>query len=418
MKNYAGPEKLIELKKQYLFPNAMHFYKNPPQLVRGEMQYLYDSNGKKYLDFFAGVSVMNCGHCNPVIVDATINQLKTLQHTTIIYLTEPMLRLAEKMADVLPGDLKRTFFCTSGSEANEGALLLARLHTNRKKFLTLEHSLHGRTHLTMSATNIPMWRIDPFMSDDCVCIPSFYDSNKELDQSARESLDALETILENNPEDFAALIAEPIQGNGGILTPPKWYFQEMKSLLEKYGVLFIADEVQTGYARTGKMFAIENFDIVPDILTSAKALGNGLPISTFSSNDSIANAFNKPSASTLGGNLVSSATAIAVLDYMKENNLCSKAKTLGNKLLDGLLKLKNKYDFIKDVRGYGLMLGMELNNDKTDDILEMLLERGIILGKNGLNRNVLAFQPPLVIEESDVDFLLENLEFVFSNLVY
>lgn len=176
--------------------------------------------------------------------------------------------------------------------------------------------------------------------------------------------------------------------------------------------------MQTGYARTGKMFAIENFDIVPDILTSAKALGNGLPISTFSSNDRIANAFNKPSASTLGGNLVSSATAIAVLDYMKENNLCSKAKTLGNKLLDGLLKLKNKYDFIKDVRGYGLMLGMELNNDKTDDILEMLLERGIILGKNGLNRNVLAFQPPLVIEESDIDFLLENLEFVFSNLVY
>lgn len=422
MKTYIGPEKIIEKKKEFLFPCSHHFYKAPPQIVKGEMQYLYDSKGKSYLDFFAGVSVMNCGHCNPEILEETIGQMKILQHTTSIYLTESIVNLAEKLSSILPGDINHSFFCCTGSEANEGALLLARLYTGREEFLSLEGSLHGRTNLTMNTTAIPMWRADPYPSDAVSFIPNTYSKDRDIEKAAIQSIEALESIIETKGgENFAALIAEPIQGNGGIITPPKWYFKKVKTILERHGILLIIDEVQTGFARTGKMFAIENYEVVPDIITVAKALGNGMPISAFCSNSKIAKSFTKPSASTLGGNPVSSSTAIAVLDYIKKNNLCSNAETLGNKLKSGLKALQEKYSIIHDVRGIGLMLGAELidNNGEpasveTDFILEMLKDRGILLGKNGLGRNVLAFQPPLVITEADVDFLLDELDEVLG----
>lgn len=422
MKTYIGPEKIIEKKKEFLFPCSQHFYKNPPQIVKGEMQYLFDSEGKKYLDFFAGVSVMNCGHCNPQILEATIDQLKTLQHTTTIYLTEPIVALAEKLSNVLPGDIKHSFFCCTGSEANEGALLLARLYTGRKGFISLGGSLHGRTYLTMSTTEIPMWRADPYLADCINFIPNTYSKDGNVEAAALRSLEAIEkTIAAKGPDKIAALIAEPIQGNGGIITPPKWYFKKLKALLEKHGILLIIDEVQTGFARTGKMFAIENYEVVPDIITVAKALGNGIPIAAFCTNSKIAASFTKPSASTLGGNPVSSSTAMAVLDYIEENNLCEASKRLGNKLMSGLIKLQNKYSIIHDVRGIGLMLGAELlkengepASEEADFILEKLKDKGIILGKNGLGRNVLAFQPPLVISDEDIDFLLAELDIVLS----
>ncbi len=422
MKTYIGPEKIIEKKKEFFFPCSHHFYKMPPQIVKGEMQYLYDSKGKCYLDFFAGVSVMNCGHCNPEILNETISQMKLLQHTTSIYLTESVVNLAEKLSGILPGDINHSFFCCSGSEANEGALLLARLYTGRKEFLSLRGSLHGRTNLTMNTTAIPMWRADPYTSDTVSFIPNTYSKDRDVEKAALQSIEALERIIETKGgEKFAALIAEPIQGNGGIITPPKWYFKKIKEILEKHGILLIIDEVQTGFARTGKMFAIENYEVVPDIITMAKALGNGIPISAFCSNSKIAKSFTKPSASTLGGNPVSSSTAIAVLDYIEKNDLCSKAKLLGNKLKSGLKALQKKHSIIHDVRGIGLMLGAELLDDngepasvEIDFILEMLKDRGILLGKNGLGRNVLAFQPPLVITESDIDFLLDELDEVLG----
>lgn len=424
MENYLGPEKIIEKKKEFLYPCAQHFYKNPPQLVKGEMQYLYDSEGKKYLDFYAGVSVMNCGHCNREILDAAISQMKTLQHTTTIYLTQPIVDLAEKLSEVLPGNIKRSFFCCTGSEANEGALLLARLHTGKKGFIALENGLHGRTHLTMSGTAIPMWRADPFLDNCFTFVPNGYSSCKDPDEAAAESLSAIESVIESKgAENFAALIAEPIQGNGGIITPPRWYFKSLKELLEKHNILLIIDEVQTGFARTGKMFAIEHYDIVPDIITVAKALGNGIPISAFCTNDNIAASFAKPSASTLGGNPVSAAAAIAVLNYIKANNLCKRAQELGEKLKGALLELKDKYPIIKAVRGIGLMLGAELSKaggepavEETDFILEALKNRGILIGKNGLSRNVLAFQPPLVITEYDINSLVKELDEVFSKV--
>nr|MBK5234738.1 aspartate aminotransferase family protein [Clostridium sp.] len=419
-----GPEKIINKKKEFLFPCSQHFYKSPPQIVKGKMQYLFDSEGKKYLDFYAGVSVINCGHCNPEILSATIDQMKTLQHTSIIYLTEPIVNLAEKLSYVLPGDIKHSFFCCTGSEANEGALLLARLYTGKNEFISLNNSLHGRTYLTMSATEIPMWRADPMLSDCVTFVPNAYSRNKTLEKAAIESLDAIENAIASKGADkIAAFIAEPIQGNGGIITPPLWYFKKLKTILEKNGILLIIDEVQTGFARTGKMFAIEHYDVVPDIITVAKALGNGIPISAFCTNDKIAAAFTKASASTLGGNPVAASTAIAVLDYIEKNNLCSNSETLGKKLKEGLHKLKEKYPIIYDVRGIGLMLGVELINgngepalEETDIILEILKDEGILLGKNGSGRNVLAFQPPLVITETDVAFVLDKLNLALSKL--
>ena len=424
MSNYIGPEKIIQKKKEFLFPCSQHFYKCPPQITKGNMQYLLDSEGKKYLDFFAGVSVINCGHCNPEILNATIEQLKTLQHTSIIYLTEPIVNLAEKLSYVLPGDIKHSFFCCTGSEANEGALLLARLYTGRNEFISLNNSLHGRTYLTMSATAIPMWRTDPVPAECITFVPNAYNKDKTLESAAIESLEAIEKVIETRGADkIAALIAEPIQGNGGIISPPLWYFKKLKTLLEKHGILLIIDEVQTGFARTGKMFAIEHYDTVPDIITVAKALGNGIPISAFCTNDKIAAAFTKASASTLGGNPVAASTAIAVLDYIEKNNLCIKAENLGIRLKNGLLKLQKKYPIIHDVRGIGLMLGAELLKEngepaweETDIILELLKDDGILLGKNGLGRNVLAFQPPLVITENDVDLVLDKLNSALNKL--
>jgi 4-aminobutyrate aminotransferase-like enzyme len=424
LSNYIGPEKIIQKKKEFLFPCAQHFYKKPPQIVRGEMQYLFDCEGKKYLDFYAGVSVINCGHCNPEILSATIEQMKTLQHTSTIYLTEPIVNLAQRLSHVLPGDIKHSFFCCTGSEANEGALLLARLYTGKNEFISLNNSLHGRTYLTMSATEIPMWRADPMLSDCVTFVPNAYSKNKTLEKAAIESLEAIENAIASKGADkIAAFIAEPIQGNGGIITPPQWYFKKLKTILEKNGILLIIDEVQTGFARTGKMFAIEHYDVVPDIITVAKALGNGIPISAFCTNDKIAAAFTKASASTLGGNPVAASTAIAVLDYIEKNNLCSNSETLGEKLKAGLLNLKEKYPIIYDVRGIGLMLGAELINvngepawEETDIILEILKDEGILLGKNGCGRNVLAFQPPLVITETDVAFVLDKFNLALSKL--
>ncbi len=405
-------KEVIQQREEYLMPCLGYFYQDPPVFVKGEMQYLYDSNGKKYLDFFAGVSVMNCGHSNPEIIDRVIDQLKTLQHVTNVYLTEPIVRLAKRLSEVLPGDLNNSFFCMSGSEANEGAMLLARIYTGKKKFIALKNSLHGRTNLTMSATDIPMWRADPFLPEDIYFVSS----------RPEETVSEIEAILKED-SDIAAFICEPIQGNGGILTPPDGFFKEIRSLLEKYGVLFICDEVQTGFARTGRTFAIEHYGVVPDILTMSKALGNGIAIAAFSTTKEIAARFTSPSASTLGGNPVACSAALAVLDYIENHHLCQRAQELGALLYDKLIQLKDKYPIIKEVRGKGLMLGMELEDmegrplpNQTDQILEFLKDEGIILGKNGRYRNVLAFQPPLVINEEDIEFLTEELDKALDKL--
>ncbi len=423
---YIGAQKIIDKKREYIMPCLGHFYADPPQFVRGDMQYLFDANGKKYLDCYAGVSVINCGHCNPFITERMIEQIKTLQHVCNIYLTENFVNLAE----VTPGDLQKSFFCSTGTEANEGALLLASIYTKSSEFIALQSGLHGRTKLTMSLTGIGMWRTDPNPVGGINFAPNPYCYRCPLGK-CRETCDLacadkVETIIQTATSGRpAALIAESIQGNAGIVVPPKNYFKRVKEILNKYGALLIVDEVQTGFARTGKMFAIENFDVTPDIMSVAKALGNGQPISAFISTKKIADTYTRPGASTLGGNPVSSTAGLAVLDYIAEKNLMDNAKARGEQLMRGLKLLQKKFPIIGDVRGLGLMVGAEfVHADKSpafkelDALLEALKNLGFIVGKNGVGRNVLAFQPPLVITAQDIDDVLNAIEIILERNNY
>lgn len=426
--NHLGPQTIIQKKKDYIMPCLGHFYQEPMQLVRGSMQYLYDSTGKQYLDCFAGVSVINCGHCNPAITDRICEQVKTLQHVCNIYLTDPFVRLAERLAEVTPGDLKKSFFCSTGTEANEGAALLATVATDNSEFISLRNGLHGRTKLTMSMTGISMWRTDPNPVGGINFAPNAYCYRCPLGKRPGECdyacANAIEDIIKTNTSGrVAAMIAEPIQGNAGIVTPPAGYFKRVKEILDQYGILLIIDEVQTGFCRTGKMFAIENYDVAPDIMTMAKALGNGTPISAFIATEKVANTYTKPGASTLGGNPVSSTAALATLDYLIDNDLAGNARARGAQLKAGLSELQKKYPIIGDIRGIGLMVGAELvHKDKSpaaeevDFILEEMKNRGFIVGKNGVARNVLAFQPPLVITEQNINDLLDALDLVLAQL--
>ncbi|WNS41761.1 aspartate aminotransferase family protein [Paenibacillus sp. MMS20-IR301] len=422
--NYIGREAVAAKRKQYFYPCTAHFYRDAPQIVRGSMQYVYDEKGKEYTDFFAGVSVVACGHCNPAITSRTIAQLQQLQHTSTVYLTQPNVDLAERLEELLPGALRRTFFVNSGSEANEGALLLARMHTGRKGFIALEAGLHGRTNLTMSVTGLQMWRTDAYLDEDVTFIERPYHPEMTLEEAAARSIAGLKAVLAEKGDSIAAMIVEPIQGNGGMIMPALSYFREVKALLEEYGVLLIDDEIQTGYGRTGAMFAMEHFGVVPDIISMAKALGNGVPVAAFATTDEIAASLNKPSASTFGGNPVSAATALAVLDYIQSERLPERAAELGGRLKQGLLLLQERYPaLITDVRGTGFMLGAELTGsgavsaaELTDLVLEEVKDRGFLIGKNGIGRNVLAFQPPLVVTADNVDALLAALDEVLSRL--
>ncbi|WP_411552832.1 aspartate aminotransferase family protein [Paenibacillus lautus] len=422
---HIGPEAVVAKRRRYGYPCTAHFYSEPPQIVSGKLHNLYGHDGKAYVDFFSGVSVVACGHCNEAITARTIEQLQTLQHTSTIYLTQPMVDLAERLANgVLPGNLKRTFFVNSGSEANEGALLAARLHTKRRSFLALEYGLHGRTFLTMNVTGIPMWRTDDFLDQEVTTfIPRPYDPGMDQEAAARRSLDALANVLAEKGDTIAAMIVEPIQGNGGMIVPPDWYFRELKAMLEEHGILLIADEIQTGCGRTGRMFAIEHYGIVPDILTMAKALGNGVPIGAFCTTDEIAASLNRPSASTFGGNPVSSATALAVLDYIEQEGLVERSLRVGGRLIEGLRELQGRYELIADVRGKGFMAGAEIRGATdeesaawTDIILERMKDEGFIIGKNGVGRNVLAFQPAMIIPEEEIEAMLRALDQVLAGL--
>lgn len=421
MKAYIGPDEILRKKQEYLIPCVYHFYRQPMQLVKGEMQYLYDNNGKKYLDCFAGVSVVNCGHCNPQITKAICEQVTTLQHTTTIYLTQNIVNLAERLAEVTPGQLKKSFFCSSGTEANEGAALLASIFTGRHEFISLRQALHGRTKLTMSLTGLSFWRTDTTPVGGISFAPNAYcyrcPLSKQYPECDLACANEVETVIKTATSgQVAAMFAETIQGNGGMITPPPGYFKRIKEILDSYGILLIIDEVQTGFGRTGKMFAIEHYDVVPDIMTVAKALANGTPVGAFITRDEIADKYTRPGASTLGGNPVTAAAAMATLDVITTNDLPAKAAELGDHLKSGLARLQEKHPIIGDIRGLGLMLGAELVNpdnspaiEKTDIILEKMKDRGFLIGKNGPNRNVLAFQPPLIVSKNDLDSLLDNL---------
>jgi 4-aminobutyrate aminotransferase/4-aminobutyrate aminotransferase/(S)-3-amino-2-methylpropionate transaminase len=394
-------DQLLALKRDFLVPCVYHFYQRPPVLVRGEGAHLYDDRGRRYLDCYSGVSVMNAGHGNAEIIDAAIDQLRKLQHATTIYLTEPMLLLARAIAELAPPPLRRTFFCASGSEANEGALLLASLATGRRECIYLRAGLHGRTKWAMSVTGLDMWRTDPEPLVTAHAIPGPCDA---------DSLPTLERLLRRGT--IAAVIAEPIQGNGGIVVPPDHYWPQLRRLCTQHGTLLIADEIQTAWNRTGRWFATQHWQVVPDIVTVAKALGNGFPIAAYITSDSVAAHYTRPGASTFGGNLVSCRAALATLAYHQRHDLGARSTRLGNRLVERLRGVQRRRPAIRDVRGFGLMVGVELyeRDGLTDAVLERMKDAGFLLGKTGPGRSVLTLMPPLIVDETDLDALALELD--------
>lgn len=419
----SDAQTLLDLKGRHLLPCLGHFYRNPPVLVRGTGAYLFDRDGRRYLDAYAGVTVMNCGHANPAIVEPAIAQIRALQHTTSIYLAEPMYRLAERLLAFLGPPLARLFFVNSGSEANDGALVLARLHTGRRRFLTLNGGLHGRTALTMAATGIPMWRTVTDLVPDSLRAPRPHCARCELGlrfgSCAFACVERVRALLREQP-DTAAMIVEPIQGNGGIVVPPPGYLARLRDVLHEAGALLILDEVQTGFGRTGSRFAFHHEGVAPDIVTLAKALGNGFPIGAFAATGPVAASATRPSASTTGGNPVSAAAALAVLEYMEREDLPGRAARLGEAFHARLVCLAARCPAVAEVRGRGLMLGLELAQDGApaatlcDQVLEDLKDRGFLVGKTGLGRNVLTVMPPLVVSADDLAALADALDEVLS----
>lgn len=423
-----GSERIVAKKRQYLIPCVYHFYRRPPQIVRGSGVFVYDSDGKRYMDLYAGVSVHALGHCHPQLVQEICRQVETLQHATTIYLTEPLVNLAEALAEILPGDLNRTFFCASGSEANEGAALLATLHTGRNEFLAFQNALHGRTKLTMSLTGLSFWRTDPHPVGGITHVPHPSCANcpfgKQKGTCNWECVAAVEAAIRTSTSGKpAAMFVEPVQGNGGINSPPPGYFQRLKALLDQYGTLLIADEVQTGFGRTGAMFAMNHWDVVPDILTGGKAVGGGTPVGFFSTTDAIAASFTRPSASTFGGNPVTAAAGLAFLTVLRREGLVERSARLGAALQELLSRLAYRFDFIGDVRGLGLMTGVEIGphgnqsaSELTDQILEQMKDAGYLLGKSGPGRNVLTWMPPLIITQEQIEEAVHALEQILQSL--
>ena len=392
-------QRLLAAKKEFLVPCVYHFYQRPPVLVRGEGAYLFDAAGRRYLDCYSGVSVLSAGHGNADVLEAAIDQMRRLQHTTTIYLTEPMLELAGVLAELAPGGLRRSFFCASGSEANEGALLLATLATGRRECAYLRDGLHGRTKWAMSVTGLEMWRTDPDPLVTAHAVPG---------PAHPASLPALERLLARGT--VAAVIAEPVQGNGGIVVPPDHYWPDLRRLCSRHGTLLIADEVQTAWNRTGRWFATEHWQVVPDVVTVAKALGNGFPIAAFITTDEIAGRYTRPGASTFGGNLVSCRAALATLAFHQRHRLGERSAALGARVLAQLRDLQRRHSAIHEVRGLGLMVGVELRDGAggpaaslTDAVLERLKDDGFLLGKTGPGRNVLTLMPPLVVAAEALD---------------
>jgi 4-aminobutyrate aminotransferase-like enzyme len=320
-----------------------------------------------------------------------------------------MLELARMLAELTPAGLRRSFFCASGSEANEGALLLACLATKRNEVVYLDGGLHGRTKWAMSVTGLDMWRTDPQPLVTAHRIPG---------PASPDSLIHLGRLLGRGKA--AAVIAEPIQGNGGIVVPPDHYWPRLRELCSRSGTLLIADEVQTAWNRTGLWFATQHWGVTPDVVTVAKALGNGLPIAAWITTDELAAQYTRPSASTFGGNLVSCQAALATLRFHQRHDLGRRSTELGQHLVERLTALQMRFRCIDDVRGRGLMIGAELRDESgpaaalVDEVLERMKDAGFLLGKTGVGRNVLTFMPPLIVEQEALDRMLDALEFVLE----
>ncbi len=421
---------IIDKQKKYLFSCIANYYDEPLVVDHAKGTYVYDSEGKEYLDFFGGIVTISVGHCNEKVTGAIQKQSAKLQHISTLYPNEPHVRLAEKLAQITPGKLQKSFFTNSGTEANETAVLLAELHTQCQDVIALRHGYSGRTHLAMSLTAHAAWRLSPASTPGIHHIPNAYCYRCPFGltypscdlKCAKDLEEAIQTVTSGR---LAAFVAEPIQGIGGFITPPKEYFQEIIAIVRKYGGLFICDEVQTAWGRTGgKLFGIEHWGVEPDIMTFAKGMANGTPIGATIATAEIADSMKGMSISTFGGNPVASAAALATIEVVEEENLVENARVMGKRLRDGLEALKIKYHpVIGDVRGMGLMQGLELVGENkqpqpeaTGRLFEATKTNGLLIGKGGLAGNVIRITPPLNVTADQIDQALKMLDRSFGRM--
>jgi 4-aminobutyrate aminotransferase len=418
-------QEIILANQEFLFPAVFHFYKEPLVIARAKDQYVWDADGKQYLDFLGGIVTISVGHCNDQVNAKVHKQLDTLQHVSTVFANEPQAALAKKIASITPGGkLTKSFFTNSGTEANETAILTARCYTGSTEIIALRHSYHGRSAMAMTLTGQGVWRLGPSQAGvihahNAYCYRCPF-GLKYPDCEVRCATDMEELIRTTTGGRIAGFIAEPIQGVGGYITPPKEYFQIVEKIVRNHGGIFISDEVQTGWGRTGgKWFGIEQWGVTPDIITGAKGLANGSPIGLTVAKPEVADGLKGVTLSTFGGNPVTTTAAKAVIDFIEEQKLMDNCTTTGAYFRGRLEELKDKHELIGDVRGMGLMQAIELVEDRETKapaaaqsamMMEATRENGILVGKGGLYGNVIRVTPPMNIGRSDVDNFISALD--------
>jgi 4-aminobutyrate aminotransferase len=418
-------DEIILANKEFLFPAVFHYFKDPLVVSHAKNQYVWDADGNQYLDFFGGIVTVSVGHCNDQVNAKVHKQLDTLQHVSTVFANEPQAALAKKIASITPGGkLTKSFFTNSGTEANETAILAARCYTGNSEIVALRHSYHGRSSMAMTLTGQGAWRLGPAQAGIVHAHNAYcYRCPFGLEYPScdvRCAQDMEEMIRSTTSGRIAGFIGEPIQGVGGFITPPKEYFQIVEKIVRNHGGLFISDEVQTGWGRTGgKWFGIEQWGVTPDIITSAKGLGNGSPIGLTVARPDVADSFKGLTISTFGGNPVTTTAAKAVIDFIEEQNLMANCTDTGGYLRSRLEELRDKHPLIGDVRGMGLLQAIELVEDRktkapavaqTAMLMESARENRILIGKGGMYGNVIRLSPPMNISRSDVDQFIGLLD--------
>ncbi len=392
---------------------------------KAEGSYVWDVDGKKYLDFGAGVAVANIGHTNKNVVKAIYEQAKKSIHCGFSdFYAELPVKFAEKLLTVLPSHLNNFFFSNSGTESVEAAIKLMKWHTNKQWLAAFEPCFHGRTIGSLSLTKskpIHKERFGPFLPVKHAMYPYFYRSNfKDEIEYSKHCLDIVEKMFKSLNGDLAGIFFEPIAGEPGYIVPPKYFVKGLREVCDKHDVLLCSDEIQAGCYRTGKFLAIENFDIKPDIVCISKAIADGVPMGVTVSSKKIMDWPPGSHANTLGGNLLACAAGVATLDFMKERNVAENAKKMGDYMMKRLNEMKERHEIIGDVRGIGLMIGIELVKDKRNKIPAMeeresilcnVAEKGLILLPAGFGKNaVIRMCPPLIINKEQADFGLDVFE--------
>ena len=431
---YAGPsaDEVLRLRREFLNPGIFLYYKKPLMLVEGKMQYVWDDQGRRYLDALGGIVTISVGHCHPDVVEATRRQNEMLQHSTTIYLQPMIAQYAEKLASKMPGDLKVCYFVNSGSEANDLALLMARAYTGNYDMIALRNAYHGGNTTGMGLTAHSTWKfniphsfgVHHAITPDPYRGPYGHD---DTDAGRKYAADVKNLIDYATPGKVAGFIAESIQGVGGVVVFPDGYLKHAYEHVRAAGGVCIADEVQSGFGRTGSHYwGFETQSVIPDIVCMAKGIGNGAPLGAVVTTPEIAKCLaQRTHFNTFGGNPVVSAIGSAVLDVIDREKLQENSLTIGNHLLAGLNRLKAKHDIIGDVRGRGLMLGIELVKDRATkqpgkeeaaQVLELSKEMGLLLGKGGLYGQTIRFSPPMCVRRNDADFLLDVLDRAFRAL--